>query len=158
MRILRICHNIRYYRPEVRISPRRIFMTIPSDNSQAIRHLAQTSATEARTDNDIVQDGRPAILLSGNTQSQCLRMAVYLRAIGHRVISCSSTNELQDFIREGPELSLAVLDLTHFAIQDVPVLEQLAERLNERGLILWSTRLFRPELDRAIQGGVFVHV
>jgi hypothetical protein len=104
-------------------------MTIPSDKLQAISHLAQTSATEARPDDDIVRDGRPAILLSGNTRSQCL-----------------------------PTASLAVLDLTHFAIQDIPVLEQLAERLNERGLILWSTRLFRPELDRAIRGGVFVHV
>jgi hypothetical protein len=105
--------------------------------------------------------GPAVILLFGDECSPCLRMAESLRAIGYRTFCISSKRELNYFISRGPTFDVARLDLTTFNLDDIPLLRWLTKRVAGNGLILWSTRTVRPDLDQQLGSfcaGVFVRI
>lgn len=105
--------------------------------------------------------GAAVILLVGDKGSTCLSMASSLRTRGHNVVCASTKEELKESTRLGQEFSLACLDLTCFTAEDFPLLARLAEQIVGNGVILWTCRRYRPDLeDRLVSfcGGTFVRV
>jgi hypothetical protein len=99
------------------------------------------------------------ILLFSEEHSQYSRMALTLHAIGYTMFYISSKQALNDFISDGPTFNFARLDLTTFGVPDLPFLDRLAKRVTGNGLILWSSRTARPDVDAYLDSfytGVFV--